>query len=473
MTDTPAGPGRGHRHRDPTATSSVTTGRSERVGWYFYDWANSAFYTSVVTVFLGPYLGAVARRAAGCTDPAVIAAGCPGARLYPLGIPVAPGSVFAYTVSLSVLLSVVVLPVVGAVADRSAHKRVLLAAFAYLGAGATIGMVFLTGTRYLLGVGLFLVANISFSAGVVVYNSFLPQIAAPEERDAVSSRGWAVGYLGGGLLLALNLVAVLYQDALGLDTADVARWSIVSAGVWWAAFTLVPLRRLRDRPPAPDSVARGSVLTAGFRQLAATLRELRGYPHTMLFLAAFLIYNDGVQTVIALASVYGVDELGLPDTVLVPTILMVQFLAFAGALLLGAAARRIGARATVLASLVIWTALLVAAYVIPARQVVPFVALAAGIGLVLGGSQALSRSLYSHLIPAGREAQYFALYEISDRGTSWLGPLLFGLAYQATASYRLAILSLVVFFVVGFVLLALVPLRRAITQVGNVPPPRL
>jgi len=193
----------------------------------------------------------------------------------------------------------------------------------------------------------------------------------------------------------------------------------------------------------------------------------------MLFLAAFLIYNDGVQTVIALASVYGVDELGLPDTVLVPTILMVQFLAFAGALLLGAVARRIGARATVLASLVIWTALLVAAYVIPARQVVPFVALAAGIGLVLGGSQALSRSLYSHLIPAGREAQYFALYEISDRGTSWLGPLLFGLAYQATASYRLAILSLVVFFVVGFVLLALVPLRRAITQVGNVPPPRL
>jgi UMF1 family MFS transporter len=381
--------------------------------------------------------------------------------------------VFAYTVSLSVLLTVVVLPVVGAVADRSAHKRLLLAVFAYLGAGATTGMVFVTGTRYLLGVVLFLVANIAFSAGVVVYNSFLPQIAPPEDRDAVSSRGWAIGYLGGGLLLALNLAAVLDQDALGLDTADVARWSIVSAGVWWAVFTLVPLRRLRDRPPTPDAVTGGSVLTAGFRRLAATLRELRGYPHTMLFLAAFLIYNDGIQTVIAMASVYGVDELGLPDTVLVPTILMVQFLAFAGALLLGAAARSVGARRTILASLVIWTALLVVAYVVPAQRVLPFVALAAGIGLVLGGSQALSRSLYSHLIPAGREAQYFALYEISDRGTSWLGPLLFGLAYQVTSSYRIAILSLVTFFAVGFVLLAVVPLRRAITQAGNVPPMRL
>lgn len=393
--------------------------------------------------------------------------------MYPLGVPVAPGSYFAYTVSFSVLLTVVILPVVGAVADRSGHKRLLLAAFAYLGAGATIGMVFLTGTRYLLGGGLFLVANIAFSAGVVVYNSFLPQIAAPGERDAVSSRGWAVGYLGGGLLLALNLAAVLYQDALGMDTAEVARWSIVSAGVWWAVFTLVSIRRLRDRPPAPATVSGGSVLTAGFRQLAATLRQLRGRPSTLLFLVAFLIYNDGIQTVITLASVYGVDELRLPDTVLVPTILMVQFLAFVGALLLGAAARRVGARTTVLASLVVWTALLVAAYQLPAQRVLPFVALAAGIGLVLGGSQALSRSLYSHLIPSGQEAQYFALYEVSDRGTSWLGPLLFGLTYQIAASYRLAILSLVIFFVVGFVLLAAVPLRRAIAQAGNVPPQRL
>ena len=170
---------------------------------------------------------------------------------------------------------------------------------------------------------------------------------------------------------------------------------------------------------------------------------------------------------------YGVDELRLPDTVLVPTILMVQFLAFAGALLLGALARRIGARKTVLASLVIWTMLLVVAYTLPAHRVLPFVTLAAGIGLVLGGSQALSRSLYSHLVPAGREAQYCALYEISDRGTSWLGPLLFGLAYQATSSYRVAILSLVTFFVIGFVGLAAVPLRRAVEQAGNVAPPVL
>jgi UMF1 family MFS transporter len=277
----------------------------------------------------------------------------------------------------------------------------------------------------------------------------------------------------GGLLLALNLAAVLSKEALGLDTADVARWSIVSAGLWWAVFTLVPLRALHDRPPVVGRSGGSSVLTSGFRQLAATPRELRGYPFTLLFLAAFLVYNDGIQTVLALASVYGVDELRLPDTVLVPTILMVQFLAFAGALLLGALARRIGARRTVLARLVIWTVLLVVAYRRPAHRVLPFVALAAGIGLVLGGSQALSRSLYSHLVPAGREAQYYALYEISDRGTSWLGPLLFGLAYQVTSSYRVAILSLVIFLVVGFVGLAAVPLRRAIEQAGNVAPPVL
>ena len=333
-------------------------------------------------------------------------------------------------------------------------------------------MAFLTGTRYLLGGSLFLVANIAFSASVVVYNSFLPQIAAPEERDAVSSRGWAVGYLGGGLLLALNLVAVLYQDTLGLDTADVARWSIVSAGVWWAIFTLVPLRTLRDRAPALEEAGR-SVLTAGFRRLGGDPAGTARLPVHAALPRRLPDLQRGVQTVIRSPAGYAIDELGLPDTVLVPTILMVQFLAFAGALLLGAVARYVGARTTVLASLAVWTALLVAAYVMPAHRVLPFVALAAGIGLVLGGSQALSRSLYSHLIPAGREAQYFALYEISDRGTSWLGPLLFGLAYQATASYRVAILSLVVFFVVGFALLAAVPLRRAIEQTGNIPPPRV
>ena len=441
--------------------------RRERVGWYSYDWANSAFSTTVVTVFLGPYLTSIAKRAAGCEGDA-----CNDAVIRPLGIEMAPGSLFPYAVSLSVFLTVFVLPVVGAIADRSPRKKALLALWAYLGSAATIGMLFLTGDRYLLGAALFLVANVSFGASVVVYNSFLPQIATEEQRDSVSSIGWAFGYLGGGLLLLLNVAAVLSKDALGLSTGDVARYSIASAGLWWAGFTTIPMLRLRNRPPAAG-VARGSVLTDGFRQLGHTLKSLKAYPLSLFFLIAYLVYNDGIQTVIALAAVYGAEELGLGQDTLTMTILMVQFLAFFGALGMGAIAKRVGAWKTLLGSLVLWTAVIGVAYVLPAGEVLPFVLLGGAIGVVLGGSQALSRSLFSQLIPKGREGEYFGLYEISDKGTSWLGPLLFGLAFDATRSYRVAIISLLVFFIVGFVALAAVPMRRAIVAAGNTPPRKL
>jgi UMF1 family MFS transporter len=444
------------------------TDRRERVGWYMYDWANSAFYTTVVTVFLGPYLTSIAEHAAGChTDEA-----CKTAEIHPLGIAMAPGSLFAYTVALSVLLTVFVLPVAGAIADRSARKKELLALFAYIGSAATVALVFLTGGRYMLGVVLFILANLAFGASVVVYYSFLPQISGPDERDKVSSIGWAVGYIGGGLLLLLNVAAVLSKNSLGMSTGEVARWSIVSAGLWWAGFTTIPLIRLRNRPPAAGE-ARGPVLIDGFRQLWHTILSLRAYPLTLFFLIAYLIYNDGIQTVISQAGIYATKELDLPDTVLVPTILMVQFLAFFGALALGRLARTIGAWKTVLISLVIWVGILAAAYVLPAGQTAPFLILGAAIGIVLGGSQALSRSLFSQLIPRGREGEYFGLYEISDKGTSWMGPLIFGLAYDATRSYRIAIVSLLAFFIVGFVALAFVPMRRAIEAAGNAPPAKL
>src|SRR5919202_4481172 len=230
---------------DSTAPQST---RRERTGWYFYDWANSAFSTTVITVFLGPFLTSVTEQAAGCP---LGADDCTG-RVHPLGISVAAGSYFPYLVSLSVLLTVVVLPVMGAIADRSPRKKPLLGAAAFVGAGATVAMAFVTGDRYLLGGLLFLIANIAFGASIVVYNSFLPQLAGPDDRDRVSSRGWALGYLGGGLLLLLNLVVVqlLSQPGNPQRTLDLARWSIVSAGVWWAAFTLLPLRWLREHPGA-------------------------------------------------------------------------------------------------------------------------------------------------------------------------------------------------------------------------------
>ncbi|MFI7024813.1 MFS transporter [Micromonospora sp. NPDC049900] len=450
-------------------TPQPASTRRERTGWYFYDWANSAFQTTVITVFLGPFLTSVAKMAAGCE---LGADDCSG-YVYPLGIKVAAGSYYPYLISLSVLLTVFVLPVIGAIADRSLHKKRLLAATAFTGAGATIGMLFVTGDRYLLGGALFMIANISFGAAIVVYNSFLPQLGGPDERDGISSRGWALGYLGGGLLLAFNLVAVQsFDNGTPERTLDLARWSIVSAGVWWAVFTLVPLRWLRERPTAAALAAGpgGNVLTDGFRQLGRTLREIKAYPLTLFFLLAFLVYNDGIQTVITLASQYGTEELRLDQSTLIVTILLVQFLAFGGALGLGWLAGRIGAWKTILLSLVLWTAVILGAFRLPAEAPLPFMVLGAAIGLVLGGSQALSRSLFSQLIPAGKEGEYYGFYEISDKGTSWLGPLAFGLVFQLTNSYRVGLVSLLIFFVVGFLLLLAVPIRRAIVAAGNTPP---
>ncbi|WP_435837857.1 MFS transporter [Streptantibioticus parmotrematis] len=428
--------------------------RREQRAWYVYDFAVTVFSTSVLTVFLGPYL----------TDITNAAADAHGF-VHPLGIPVRAGAYFAYAVSASVLLSVFVMPLAGAIADRTGRKKPVMGLFAYIGAAATAGMFFLHGDRYLLGGLLLVVANVSYSTSIVVYNAYLPQIAEPHERDAVSSRGWASGYVAGAGMLVVNLALFLDHDAFGLTKTTAVRLCLASAGVWWAIWTLVPLIGLRDRPVTRTSDSAG--VGQGFRQLAETVRDLRRYPLTLSFLLAYLIYNDGVQTVISQASLYGSEQLKLGQTTLIAAVLLVQVLAVAGALLLGRLARRFGAKRTVLGSLVAWTATVGIGYFLPAGQPIGFFVLAAAIGMVLGGSQALSRSLFSHLVPVGKEAEYFAVYQVSDRGTSWLGPLMFGLAFQLTGSYRVAIVSLVVFFAVGFVLLARVPVARAVAATGR------
>jgi len=370
-----------------------------------------------------------------------------------------------------VFLQVFLLPLVGAVADGTRSKKQLLGLFAYLGAFATMGLYFLQGDRYWLGGGLFVVANLAFGAAIVVYNSFLPDLVGPDQRDAVSSRGWAFGYLGGGLLLAANLGLYTFRDELGVAEGTAVRISMLSAGLWWALFTLVPMRRLPE--PRRRPAAGHAVLSGGFRQLRTTLSEARRYPGTLLFLGAYLLFNDGIQSVIALSATFGERELDLGKTTLIVAILVVQLVAFGGALLLGRLAGTFGAKRVILASLVVWTLVVVVAYYLPAGRPLEFFALAIGIGLVLGGTQALSRSLFSQLIPRGKEAEYFGLYEISERGTSWLGTAFFGLALQLTGSYRIAILSLVVFFLAGFVLLARVDVRRAIIEAGNEVPARV
>ncbi|MET7487778.1 MFS transporter [Streptomyces sp. NPDC005538] len=443
--------------RSPAADEAAERRREQR-GWYFYDWACSVYSASVLTVFLGPYLTSVAKSAAD-----------PDGFVHPLGIPVRAGSFFAYTVSASVVVAVLLMPLAGAAADRTGRKKPLLALAAYVGATATTGLFFLDGDRYLLGGFLLIVANSSVAVSMVVYNSYLPQIAPPEERDAVSSRGWAFGYAAGSLVLVANLILFTAHDSFGLSESMAVRICLASAGIWWGAFTVVPLKRLRDR----GRTASEAPTAQGWRQLAATVRDMRGKPLTLSFLFAYLIYNDGIQTVISQTSVYGSEELGLSQSTLITAVLMVQVLAVAGALGMGRLARAYGAKRTILGSLVAWTVTLAAGYFLPAHAPVWFFVLAAGIGLVLGGSQALSRSLFSHLVPPGKEAEYFSAYEMSDRGMSWLGPLLFGVTYQLIGSYRDAIVSLVAFFAIGFVLLARVPVARAISDAGNPLPERI
>ncbi|HWD02488.1 MAG TPA: MFS transporter [Amycolatopsis sp.] len=454
--------------------------RRERWGWYFYDWANSPFYSSVTTVFGALYMSTVAAADAkqnitlngdhACVDASGVDDKLHHCDVSLFGLHFPAGSTWGYLLSVATVVQVLVLPIAGAVADRSRNKRRILGAFAWLGAVASALMFFMAGSDWQLGAALFVVANIGYGGSLVVYYSFLVDIAAPDERDGVSAKGWAFGYLGGGLALALQLAFYLSRDALRVDTATAVRICFLTSGLWWAVFTIPTLRAL-PRVHSPVASEPGvSVLRAGFRELGRTVAEAKAYPLTLAFLGAYLLFADGISTVVSVSAQYGRDELRFSDEVLIVTVLVIQFLAYLGGVLHGLVARRVGAKRTILGSLVLWVVVLGGAYFVQPAQPLQFYAVAVGIGLVLGGTNALSRSLFSQLIPAGKDAQYYSLYVVGEKGTSWLGPLVFAGVGQATGSFRLAIVALVVFFVLGFVFVALVPVRRAILAAGNQPP---
>jgi MFS transporter, UMF1 family len=321
--------------------------------------------------------------------------------------------------------------------------------------------------QWQIGAVAIVLSSVLAGCSVISYSAILVDISTEEERDHVSSRGWAFGYLGGGLLLLLNLVVVLGHDAIGLGTELAVRISLLSAALWWAGFTIIPFVRLRNRAPLAPVDATGGLWQRSFGQLWATLKELRRYPMTLTFLLAYVFYNDGIQTVIYAASTYGSKQLHFGDSVLIATILLIQFVAFGGALYFGRLAARHGAYRAILWGTFAWMVIVVVAMFLPAENVVLFLVVGIAIGIVLGGTQALSRSFFSLLIPRGREGEYFALYNAFERGTSWFGVLLFGVVFQLSGSYRPAIVSLIVFFVVGaFFLLRLDP-ERGIAEAGN------
>ena len=434
------------------------TSTREQKAWYWYDWANSAYFTTVMTVMFAPYLISVAEEAA--VDD----------RVQVLGLSLAPGSLPAYIITFTTILSAVLLPPLGAAADRTANKKGLLAGLAWVGSAFAALLFFCSGDNWQIGAVAAVGANLCFAGSVVVNDSILPLIADESERDRVSSRGWAFGYLGGGVLLVVNLVVFLFHDGFGLTESMAVRLSMLSAAIWWAAFTVIPFRRLSRYAPAARLPEEGGVVRQSFGQLRDTLRDLRDYPVALTFLVAYLFFNDGIQTVIAASSTYGSEELGFGQSVLIGTILLVQFVALGGALLFGRAAGRYGAKRAILAGLAVWMLIVTVALVLPEGRLVPFLLLGAAIGLVLGGTQALARSYFSLLIPRGKEAAYFSFYHAVDRGTSWFGTLVFGLVYQFTGSYRPAVFALIVFFALGGAILMRVDTRRGIEQAGNTVP---
>jgi UMF1 family MFS transporter len=434
-----------------------------RKGWFLYGWGAHAFQTTVLGVFLGPYI----------TDLAQNAAGGEKHHLHVFGTSILAESFFPFAVTAAALLEAAILPLVGALADRSGKTRQLLAFAMMVGVVATLLFYTVTGQAYLYGGALFIVANLGYGSANVLANGYLPALALPDERDAVSSRGWAIGYLGGAVLLAVNLALYTLHGSLGMSQSHAARVALASAGLWWVVFGFVGLRRLTG--PGRDGALRGLArpeTDLGYRQIGRTLRAISANRNALLFLLAYVAYNEGVQTVISFASTYGTKELGLGQSVMASAILLVQFVAFGGALWLGRLAGRHGSQRVVAGSLVAWIGVLVAAFFIAKHTAWQFYLVGCLIGVVLGGTQALSRSLFAQIIPSGQEGEYYGLYEISQNGTAWIGSLTVALALDLTASYRLAIVSLVAFFAVGLVLLSRTDLRAAIREAGN-PVPEL
>src|ERR1041385_6620587 len=437
----------------------------EIFGWIVYDWANSGFYTTVVAALFGDYVTRLAQASVGVNG--VIFSFGP--------LLITAKSLAPFAVGTSVFVQVFLFPVLGALGDYSTLKNKLMMFFCYAGVAATCLLFFLTTGRHIFGSVVFIVANVCFGASIVFYNSFLPDIASEDQRDRVSSRGYAWGYMGGALLLALNLALVFLAERIGISTGMAVRLSLLSAGIWWGGFSIITFQRLRTRPASRSLPPDKYYVTAALSELGSTFSELRRLRETFKYLIGYLFYNDGIQTVISVSGVFLGQELfaarGLetPPSFLLGILLTVQFIAFFGSLGFERLARLIGTKRAILVSLVGWLGVVVYSYAFMHKVSEAWV-LAVFIALVLGGSQARARSLFSQMVPRGRESSFFGLYEISERGTSWLGPIVFAEVVAYTGSYRQAILSLIVFFVIGTIILMLTDTTRAIHDSGNLLP---
>jgi len=439
--------------------------RREIFGWLTYDWANSAFFTTVVTVLAGPYLTALAQADVGKSG-VVLGLG-------PFGS-ITSDNLFTSTLGASIFLQIFLLPILGSIADFTPLKKRMMAVFCYVGVVSSSLLFFIHGTSYLWGCLFLLISNICFAASNVFYNSFLVDITTEDKRDKISSYGYASGYVGGLIMLFVNLALINFGDKIGIDKALAVRVSMLSASLWWGVFAVVTFVCIKKREPHRKPEGK-SLVTVGFIEIWRTLRELVGLKYTLLFLAGYLLYNDGIQTVILNSSIFLSQELfisrGLESdsTFLLAIFVVAQVFALIGAIAFERLSRVIGTKQTIILSLAIWAGIVIFAYGFLQTSTQAYI-MAIFIGLVLGPTQALSRSLFSQMIPKSRESAFFGLYEISEKGTSWIGNLVFAVVVGTTGSYRQAILALIVFFVAGMLILFFTNTTRAIHEAGNLTP---
>jgi UMF1 family MFS transporter len=424
----------------PGLLARLGLGRPELRAWALYDCANSAAVTSVLTAILPIYFSSVA--AAGLA-------------------PAEATKRFALATTAGLALVALLAPLLGAVADLRPVKKRLLAAFAALGASACAALFLVERGDWLLAAALLVVVNVGLNGSFVFYDALLPHVAREDELDRTSAAAYALGYLGGGLLLAAQLALILRPGLIGLPEGAAAtpsqatlptRLAFVSVAVWWLLFTVPLLRGVREPPVrAGGAAARGEGAAAAAARLGGAFRALSRHPQALLMLAAFLVYNDGIGTVIRMAAIYG-TEIGLPRGALIGAILLVQLAGVPFAFLFGALAARIGAKRAVLLGLAVYGVIAVLAYF--TTSAAHFFALAFLVSTVQGGTQALSRSLFASLVPRHLSGEFFGFFAVSEKFAGIFGPALFAAAVALTGSSRVAILSVVAFFAVGAALLA-------------------
>lgn len=437
--------------------------RREIFGWLMYDWANSAFYTTVIGVLVAPYLISLAQARVG-ENGVVLSLGFFGA--------VTAKSLPSIAISVSVFCQVLFLPLLGGIADYTNLKKRLMTIFCYLGVAASAALFFITGNLYIYGGILLIIANLCFGAANIFYNSYLVDLTTEDRRDSISSYGFAVGYAGGIIMLISNILLVQNAESIGWTTGFAVRVSLLAASLWWGTFALITFSLIRPRGAVKTLPENKNLISVGFSELGVTFKELIRLKRTAQFLIACFCYNNGIQTVITSASVFLAQELFVArgeeasQSFLLGIFLVSQIAALVGAISFERLARIIGAKYTLLISLTVWIVIVVYAYAFLQTTAQAW-AMGVFIGLVLGSSQALSRSLYSQMIPVGREASFFGLYEISEKGTSLVGSLVFGIVVGITNSFRQAILSMILFFALGIIILILTDVKRAIHEAGN------